>query len=52
MQIQRIFELHTDDKKSKYFKDIIKSTKKIMINSTPSKLPQLLLLNFLAKSLT
>ena len=40
------------DKKPKYSKNIIKSAKKIMKNSTPSKLPQLLLLNFLAKSLT
>ena len=52
MQIQIIFELHTDDNKSKYSKDILKSAKKIMKNSTPSKLPQLLLLNFLANFLT
>ena len=28
MQIQTIFELHTDDNKSKYSKDILKSAKK------------------------
>ena len=52
MQNQTIFELYTDDKKSKYSsnpKDILKSAKKIMKKSTPSKLPQLLLLNFSAK---
>ena len=37
MQIQIIFELHTDDNKSKYSKDILKSAKKIMKNSTPSR---------------
>ena len=48
MQNQTIFELYTDDNKSKYSsnpKDILKSEKKIMKNSTPSELPQLLLLN-------
>ena len=29
MQIQTIFELHTDDNKSKYSKDILKSANKI-----------------------
>ena len=29
MQIQTIFELHTDDNKSKYSKDILKSAKKL-----------------------
>ena len=29
MQIQTIFELYTDDNKSKYSKDILKSEKKI-----------------------
>ena len=52
IQIQTIFELHTEDNKSKYSKDILKSAKTIMKNSTPSKLPQLLLLIFLAKFLT
>ena len=33
-------------------KKILKSGKKTMKNSTPSKLPQILLLNFLAKFLT
>ena len=49
MQNQTIFELCTDDRKSKYScnpKDILTSAKKIMKKSTPSKLPQLLLLNF------
>ena len=41
MQIQTIFEWHTDDNKSKYSKDILKSAKEIMKNSTPSKLTQL-----------
>ena len=52
---QTIFQLNTDDKKSKYSsnpKDILKSGKKIMRNSTPSELPQLLLLNLFAKFLT
>ena len=52
MPIQTIFELHTEDNKSKYSKDILKSAKTIMKNPTPGKLPQLLLLNFLAKFLT
>ena len=40
MENQTIFELYTDDIKSKYFsnpKDIFKSAKKIMKKSTPSK---------------
>ena len=49
MQNQTIFELYTDDNKSKYSsnpKDILKSKKKKkMKNSTPNELPQLLLLN-------
>ena len=48
-QNQAIFELYTDGSKSKYsnnHRGIFKSAKKIMKNSTPSKLPQLLLLNF------
>ena len=55
MQNQTIFELYTDDNKSKYSsnpKDILKSEKKIMKNSTPSELPQLLLLNLSRKFLT
>ena len=55
MQNQTIFELYTDDNKSKYSsnpKDILKSAKKVMKNSTPSKVPLLLLLNLLAKFLT
>ena len=55
MKNQTKFELYTDDNKLKYFnntKDILKSTKKIMRNSTPSELPQLLLLNLFAKFLT
>ena len=55
MQNQTIFELYTDDDKSKYSsnpKDIFISAKKFMKNSTPSKLSQLLLLKFLAKFLT
>ena len=50
MKNQIIFELYTDDNKSKYLsnpKDILKSAK-----STPSELPQLLLLNLFAKFLT
>ena len=35
MQIQRIFELRTDDNKSKYSKDILKSGKNYE-NSTPA----------------
>ena len=48
MQNQTKFELYTDDNKSKYSsipKDILKSAKKLMKNSTRSELPQLLLLN-------
>ena len=55
MKNQTIFELYTDDNKSKYSsnpKDILKSAKKVMKNSTPSKVPLLLLLNLLAKFLT
>ena len=55
MQNQTTFNLYTDDNKSKYPsnpKDILRSTKSFMKNSTPSKLAQLLLLNFLAKFLT
>ena len=55
MQNQTIFESYTDDNKSKYSsnpKEILKSAKKIMKNSTPRKLPQLLLVKFLAKFLT
>ena len=54
MKNQAIFELYTDDNKSKYTsnaKDILKSAKKLR-NSTTSELPQLLLLNVLAKFLT
>ena len=55
MQNQTIFELYTDDNKSKYAsnpKDIVKSgNKKLMKNSTPSELPQLLLLNLFGKFL-
>ena len=52
MQNQTIFQLHIDDNKSKYSsnpKDILKfakNNKKTMKISTPSKLSQLLLLNF------
>ena len=57
MQNQTIFELYTDDNKSKYSsnpKDILKSAKKKKKeNSTPSELPQLLLiLNLFRKFLT
>ena len=55
MQNQTIFTLYVDDNKSKYSsnpKDILKSAKKVMKNSTPSKVPLLLLLNLLAKFLT
>ena len=41
MQNQTIFELYTDDNKSKYSgnpKDILKSAQKLW-NSTPSELP-------------
>ena len=54
MQNQIIFELYTDDNKSKQFSnptDILKSAQKFMKKSTPSKLPQLLQLNFLEKLL-
>ena len=54
MQNQTIFELYTDDNKSKQFSnptDILKSAQKIMKKSTPSKLSQLLQLNFLEKLL-
>ena len=47
--------IYTDDNKSKYYsnpKDILRSAKKVMKNSTTNKLPQLLLLNFFAKFLT
>ena len=49
-----IFELYADDIKSKYSsnpKDILKSAKKLW-NTTPSELPQLLLLNLFEKFLT
>ena len=55
---QTIFELYTDDNKSKYPKDILKSAKKQQQQqkkkrkSTPTELPQLVLLNLFAKSLT
>ena len=55
MQNQTIFELYTDDSKSKYSsnpKDILKSAKIFMENSTTSKLRQLQLLNFSGKFLT
>ena len=55
MQNQTIFELYTDDNKSKYSSspnNLLKSTKKIMKNSTPKELPQLLLLNLIGKLLT
>ena len=48
MKNQTVFELYTDDDKSKYSSN----PKGIMKNSAPSKLPQLLLLNYLAKFLT
>ena len=44
-QNQTIFKLYTDDNKTKYSsnpKDILKSWKKDIKNSTPSKVPQLL----------
>ena len=47
MQNQTIFELYTDNNKSKYSsnpKDILKSEKRLK-NSTPSELPQPRLLN-------
>ena len=49
IQNQTMFDLYTDDNKSRYSsnpKDILKSAKKILKKSTASKLPQLLLLNF------
>ena len=59
---QTIFELYTDDNKSKYSsnpKDILKSAKNQQQQqqqqkwkSTPIELPHLLLLNLFAKSLT
>ena len=55
MRNQTIFELYTDDNKSKYSsnpKDILKSAKKIMKNSTPSELSQLLLMILIRKFLT
>ena len=55
MQNQTIFELYPDNNKSKYSsnpKDIVKSEEKIMKNSTPSELSQLLLLNFFGQFLT
>ena len=45
MQNQTIFELYTDDNKSKYSsnpKNILKSAKKVMKNSTRSTLPKFL----------
>ena len=54
MKNQTIFDLYTDGNKSKYTsnaKDILKSAKKLR-NSTTSELPQLPLLNVLAKFLT
>ena len=55
MKNQTIFELYTDDNKSKYSsnpKDILKSAKKIMKNSTPSELSQLLLMILIRKFVT
>ena len=57
MKNQTIFELHTDDNKSKYSSNpmnILKSEKKKKKerNSTPSAFPQLLLLNSFGKFLT
>ena len=52
---QTIFELYTDNNKLKHSsnpKDILKSAKKIMKNSTQRELPQLVLMNLLAKVLT
>ena len=54
MQNQTIFELYTDDNKLKHSsnpKDILKSAKKIMKNSTQRELSQLVLMNLLAKVL-
>ena len=55
MKSQTIFELYTDDNESKYStnpKDILKSERKKSSNSTPTELPQLLLLNLFANFLT
>ena len=54
MRNQTIFELYTDDHKSKYssnLMDILKCAKKLW-NYPPSELPQLLLLNLFGKLLT
>ena len=57
MENQTIFELYTDDNKSKYSSNpmnILNSAKKKknIWNSTPSALPQLLLVNLFGKFLT
>ena len=55
MKNQTIFELYTDDNKSKYSSsplNILKSEKKKKSNSAPSALPELLLLNLFGKFLT
>ena len=56
MKSQTIFELYTDDNKSKYSSNplnTLKSAKAIyQVNSTPSALPELLLLNLFGKFLT
>ena len=57
MKNQKIFELYTDDNKSKYSSgnpmNILKFVKKKKkIKSTPSALPQLLLLKLFGKFLT
>ena len=55
MQYQAIYELYTDDNKSKNSsnpRDFLKSERKTMTNSTPRKLPPLILLKLLAKFLT
>ena len=55
MQYQAIYELYTDDNKSKNSsnpRDFLKSAIKTMKNSTPRKLPPLILLKLLAKFLT
>ena len=54
MENQTIFELYTDDNKSKYSSNhmnILKSAKKIR-NSAPRVLPELLLMNLFGKFLT
>ena len=54
MENQTIFELYTDDNKSKYSSNhmnILKSAKKIR-NSAPRALPELLLMNLFGKFLT